>query len=163
MFGWLKMSILKKKALFFLAKRDFAYNELFNKLKPYALNEDELHSVLSDLKNKGWLSEERYINNYISSKNKRYGILKIKNELYVKSGDRDLINELIIENNIDEVETAHQLWKNKFGDNVTTLDQKLIARGIRFLKYRGFNFDTINKVLQKIKYKTEEYDKWIGD
>lgn len=153
------MSILKKKALFFLAKRDFAYNELFNKLKPYALNEDELHSVLSDLKNKGWLSEERYINNYISSKNKRYGILKIKNELYVKSGDRDLINELIIENNIDEVETAHQLWKNKFGDNVTTLDQKLIARGIRFLKYRGFNFDTINKVLQKIKYKTEEYDK----
>ena len=163
MFGWLKMSILKKKALFFLAKRDFAYNELFNKLKPYALNEDELHSVLSDLKNKGWLSEERYINNYISSKNKRYGILKIKNELYVKSGDRDLINELIIENNIDEVETAHQLWKNKFCDNVTTLDQKLIARGIRFLKYRGFNFDTINKVLQKIKYKTEEYDKWIGD
>ena len=163
MFGWLNISILKKKALFFLAKRDFAYNELFNKLKPYALNEDELHSVLSDLKNKGWLSEERYINNYISSKNKRYGILKIKNELYVKSGDRDLINELIIENNIDEVETAHQLWKNKFGDNVTTLDQKLIARGIRFLKYRGFNFDTINKVLQKIKYKTEEYDKWIGD
>ena len=145
------MSILKKKALTFLAKRDYAYNELFNKLKSYALNEDELHTVLKDLQQKGWLSEERYINSYINSKSKKYGLLKIKYLLYDKSGDRTLIDDLLNNSEVDEFEVAHQLWLKKFGAESSTLDQKQIARGMRFLQSRGFSFDIINKILTKIK------------
>ena len=135
-----------------MAHRDYAYNELFTKLKPHALNEAELCCVLDELQQKGWLSEERYINSYINSKSKKYGLLKIKYLLYNKSDKHDLVDDLLQNTEINEFEVAYQLWEKKFDGIVfTQLDQKQILRGMRFLQNRGFSFDIINKVLAKIK------------
>lgn len=145
------MSDLKKKALYLLARRDYGYNEIFDKLKKYAQNDEVLYILLDDLKANGFLSEEKFINNYIYSKSKKYGLLKIKHLLYNKSGDTDLVDNLVRCFDLDEFEVAYQLWIKKFGDNANNLEQKTIARGVRFLQGRGFSFDTIKAILDKLK------------
>jgi regulatory protein len=145
------MSDLKKKALYFLARRDYAYHELFEKLNSYTQEEDSIYTVLNELKAKGWLSEERFISSYINSKSKKYGLLKIKHLLYRKSGDIDLVDELLKSSDVDQLEVAYQLWIKKFGDSFEVLEQKTIARGVRFLQSRGFGFDIIKAVLDRLR------------
>ena len=68
------MNIIKSKAIYFLARREYAYKELFSKLKKYSEDLGEIKLVLDDLKRKGFLSEERYIQSYINSKKNKYGL-----------------------------------------------------------------------------------------
>jgi regulatory protein len=142
------MSILKSKAIYFLSKREYAYLELFNKLKKYSDNFTEIKTLLDELKKDGYLSEDRYIKSYINSKKNKSGIAKIKYNLKLKTGNAQLVDKILAESSIDEYESALLVWQKKFKGAVTT-DKTEIARQARFLQSRGFSFTTINKILKK--------------
>ncbi|MFN7095025.1 MAG: recombination regulator RecX [Burkholderiales bacterium] len=139
------MHELKSKALYFLARREYSYKELFTKLKKYCENQAEIHQVLEEMQHKGWLSEERYISSYLRSKSHRYGLLRIRQALMQKTGNSDLVDEVLEQNPIDEYSAALGLWQKKFG--IVATDSKELARQIRFLHNKGFSFAIIKQVI----------------
>jgi regulatory protein len=139
---------IKSKALSFLARREHAYSELFTKLQRYTDNLDEIHTILDDLKQKGWLSEERYVAGYISAKKNKYGSLKIRYNLQQKKVDPDLVEQILNQNASDEYQIAHKIWQRKFGDK-TPNDTKEKMRQSRFLQSRGFSYDIIMRIINK--------------
>lgn len=142
------MNNLKKKALSLLAMREHSRKELFNKIRPHALNDNEVNMMLDELEVNGYLSDERFVDSYIVSKKKKFGSLKIRYLLQNKGAKSDLINDYIAKiDKDDEIELAYNLLYRKIGEN---RDEKSIARGIRFLQGRGFSMDVIKLALRKL-------------
>lgn len=100
---------------------------------------------MQELEQKGWLSEERYITHYLHTKSQKYGLLKIKQDLVLKTGKTDLIDTILAQNPVDEYETAHKLWQKKFGFAPVT--KKDLAQQIRFLQNKGFSFAIIKQLI----------------
>ena len=140
---------LKAKAIYFLSKRDHAYLELFNKLKKYSSDEVYINNVLHELVAKGYLSEERFIENYLSSKIKKYGVLRIRQVLNKKTGNLELVNKILQTSVIDEVVIAKKIFRKKFDKVSVDVLQK--AKQVRFLTNKGFSYSTIRKVFDDIK------------
>lgn len=145
---------LKAKALYFLARREYAYQELYSKLKKYSEDDEEIKSLLDFLQERGWLSEERYIKSYLDSKSKKYGLLKIKHVLMQKTSNPELVNHILSENPVDEYDLARKLWLKKFGQVAT--EQNELAKQIRFLQNKGFSFTIIKKVIDRFAEFTQE-------
>jgi regulatory protein len=137
---------LKNKALDFLSRRDYGYHELYVKLQKYSENLDEIKQILDDLKNKNFLSEERYINSYLRSKQIKYGIRKIRYDLLQKNVDSSLLDEVLAANQTDEYKIAYSLWQRKFGKLAT--DNKDRLKQMRFLQSRGFSSYVIAKIIK---------------
>lgn len=140
---------LKAKAMYFLARREYSYKELFIKLCKYTDNTDEVVIAINQLKDMGYLSDERYIKSYLNSKSRKSGLTKIKYNLQLQVDNKDLIEKILQENPIDEYQVAKELWEKKFGSTVA-LDKNQLAKQIRFLQSRGFSFTTINKIIKTI-------------
>ena len=81
-----------------------------------------------------------------SQKRKGKGPNQIKIKLKNKKVDSALIAEELKET--DWAEQAYQLKVKKYGLDVTK-DQKLKAKQMRFLMYRGFEMDAIIKAISR--------------
>lgn len=136
---------IKAKALYFLSRREYAYRELFIKLQKYTQDLEEIKAVLKDLQNKDWLSEERYISRYLECKSTKYGVAKVKYNLICKTGNYDLVEQIITSSDIDEYQNAYKLWYKKFGEVAT--DFVSAQKQIRFLYNKGFSLDIIKKIV----------------
>lgn len=138
---------LKSRALNCLARRDHSKQEIINKLKPFA-SLDEIMEIINYLENLGFIDDAKFISNYITYKQSKMGINKLKLELYRKVGDKSLVDQVLDEFDLDQVSAAYAMWSKKF---TYPSDYKEKCRQIRFLLYRGFNMDVINRVLDKAK------------
>ena len=147
-------SNLKSKALYFLARREYAYQELFTKLKKYSDDDEAITSALNEMIKLGYLCEQRYIETYLSSKSTKYGLLNIKHNLNQKTANPQLVAEIINAAAIDEYNTARELWRKKFGTPAT--DKTQLAKQIRFLLSRGFSYSLIKKVINSASLNDEE-------
>ena len=76
--------------------------------------------------------------------NKGRGKAKILQTFKNKGLDASIVEERLSE--VNWFKEALELKVKKFGSKVET-DQKLKAKQIRFLQYRGFGFDVIMKVI----------------
>lgn len=138
---------LKAKAIDFLSRRDYSYSELYNKLKKYSTDLDAIKSVVDEMVSNKYLNEERFIENFIYSKSKKYGSLKVKHLLQAKVSDQELVNDIYQEAEIDELAVARQIWERKFkGEVITNANDR--AKQIRFMLSRGFSLDLILKLLK---------------
>jgi regulatory protein len=141
---------LKSKALDFLSRRDYGYHELYVKLQKYSEDLDEIKRVLDDLKLKNFLSEERYINSYLRSKQTKYGIKKIRYDLLQKNVDAAVLEEILANSQVsDEYQIAHSIWQRNFG--VIATENKERLKQIRFLQSRGFSSGIIAKIINNKK------------
>lgn len=136
---------LRNKALSFLSIREYSYKEMLTKLKKYTDDETEIIKLLTWLKEKNWLSDERYINSFATSKSKKYGLIKIRYDLKKRVDDPELVDKILAKIDLDQYELALNLWQKKFGQ--TSKDPKEYARQFRFLQNKGFSFDIIKKIL----------------
>lgn len=128
---------LKSKALDFLARRDYAYHELLQRLLQYGYELEEIRTVLDDLKQKRFIDDARYAENIINSKSRKYGSLKIRHILQQKIANNDIIRESIANNPQDELATACTLLRKKYREAPS--DNNTRAKYMRFLISRGFN------------------------
>ena len=136
---------LKSKALYFLTRREYAYQELFTKLQKYSDDNDAIIAILDEMIKLGYLSEQRYIEAYLSSKSAKYGLLKIKHNLNQTTSNPQLVTQIINVAAIDEYNTARELWQKKFA--IPATDKAQLAKQIRFLLSRGFSYSVIKKVI----------------
>lgn len=142
---------LKNRALYYLAKREYGFVELINKIKSFAtdelnLNLDSCYQIVEELKTKGLQSDYRFCESFVNSKKRKFGLQKISYELKQKQIDDFLIEEFIDALREEEYESARLVWKKKYTSLPSDLNEK--NKQIKFMQNRGFSFDTIKKIIK---------------
>ncbi|MFW1950638.1 regulatory protein RecX [Acinetobacter beijerinckii] len=140
-------SRLRSYAFALLTRRDYSQVELITKLNQYAVNPEEVTKLVEELAEQNYQSDQRVAELTLASQiRKGKGLQRIKQTLKAKHLDTELITQELEE--VDWLQQAYQLKVKKFGEEVTK-DQKIKAKQIRFLQYRGFDMDVIMKAIAR--------------
>lgn len=156
--GEKKSRSLSARALDALARREYSCDELARKLKQ-SLTEGEtledVAAVISELKERGFLSNERYAAGRVRTRAVRYGNRRLVQELRQQGVEDAAIDEALAEAE-PEIDRARMVWERKFGDPPEDYKEK--CRQVRFLAARGFSFDVIHRVLSEAGDRTDAFD-----
>ena len=140
---------IRLKIMDFLSRREHSSREIFNKLSPRVESKELLEEEIEKLKADGLLSDERFAESYFQSrKNRGYGPLRIRNELKQRGVGDQIFSPLSDE--IEWSEFALEALKKKVRGDMPT-ETKDILKLKKFLNYRGFEFQDIDKAFQIIK------------
>jgi regulatory protein len=107
---------------------------------------DDLPALITELEQRGWLSDERYTEQLVHARKSRFGSLRVAHELREHGVPEHLIEEAVAMLRDDELDNARAVWRKKFGDELPK-NRADWAKQARFLQGRGFDFDIIRKVL----------------
>jgi regulatory protein len=143
----LKGTRLRSYAFAVLTRKEFSKAELIEKLALYAEDRNEVITLVDELSRENYQSDQRVAEIMLSSQmRKGKGPNQIKMKLKNKKVDHQLIQDELKETNW--AQQAYELKVKKYGTDVAT-DQKLKAKQIRFLMYRGFEMDAIMKAIKR--------------
>lgn len=141
---------LRNRALYYLAKREYGYQELIEKIKPYSselnLDNDSLHQVVNELKDKNLQSDKRFCESYINSKKNKFGAKRISYELSKKKIEQSLIDSMIFDVQTNEYIFAQTVWEKKYNAIADNVGEK--TKQIRFMQSRGFSFEIIKMIIK---------------
>ena len=131
-------------AMDLLARREHSFTELARKLA-LRFPKDVVLEQLARLKEEKLQNDERFVESYIySRRQKGYGPVRIRSELYQKGIDSELLAEYLIDDDECWEQVVVELRERKFGLDVPT-DYKQRAKQQRFLMQRGFTSHQITK------------------
>lgn len=149
----------KNKALNILSKADQSEKKIKEKLYS-EFEEDTIDKVIDFLKRNNFINDDilaqKIINTNVNLN--KCGKNKIKQNLYIKGIDKNSIDDALseIDDNI-EYENAMYLAKKRY-NRVKNEDKRKIYQKIsQHLAYKGFNYDIIKRVLNKL-LNFDEYD-----
>jgi regulatory protein len=133
---------LKIRALRLLARREHSRDELARKLSPYAKSPEILEGVLRDLESRKQLSNERFAEIRAHWLARKYGAVKIRQDLKAKGVENELVERISAEG---ELERAQAILARKYRVPAATREER--ARRARFLQGRGFSSDVIHRLV----------------
>ena len=137
---------LKARALRLLSGREHSRAELARKLGSEA-NGDELDALLDRLESLDLLSDARFAQSYVRSRQARMGDRRLRMELKQKGVPEHLIEHALEDaTDTDDTARARVVWQKKFGRQPA--DAREWARQARFLQGRGFAADVIHRILK---------------
>lgn len=136
---------LRARALDILSRREISRAELKRKLAPYAESEEEVEKVLNEFAERNWQSDQRFTEVFVHCKSRKYGSRKLKQALLDKGIDADTA-QTFMPSETEELEAAQNVLLKKFKHPPTDLAEK--HKYMRFLAYRGFDMDTINRAIK---------------
>ncbi len=143
------IALLKKRALYYLGKREYSRLELQKKINAFAqeleLETQNIKNILNDLEVNDWLSDQRFSEQFIFSKKNKYGIDKIRYELKIRGVDDAIINSELVKIKSDNYSLAKKIWAKKFDDTPHSQEER--NKQIRFLQGRGINIELIHQIL----------------
>tara|TARA_B110000208_G_scaffold78700_1_gene100630 strand:+ start:196 stop:594 length:399 start_codon:yes stop_codon:yes gene_type:complete len=123
--------------------------ELGRKILTYSesleVSKADLESVLNELEEKDWLSDDRFSEQFVLSKKRKFGARKIAHELKLRGVDESIISRALREIKDDEFLLAKKIWEKKFNQIPITIDEK--AKQIRFMQSRGIEVAIINQIV----------------
>ena len=139
---------LKAQAVRLLARREYARDDLEQRLIAKGAARDEVAAVLDELSSQGLLSNERFAHALVAQKSGSYSRRSIRGELKRKGISGEAIEGAIGEATIDDDAAMLALWQRRFGTPPANDREK--ARQIRFLQSRGFALSAIFKMLKTL-------------
>jgi len=134
---------LRARALRLLARREHTRQELERKLTPHAGSSEDLQGLISGLKQKNQLSEERYAEARARQLARKYGAARIRQDLKAKGVSEELIARF--SSSSDELQKAKAILERKYRTPAATREEK--AKRMRFLQSRGFSSEIIFSLL----------------
>ena len=134
---------LRARALRLLARREHTRQELEGKLSPHAGSSEDLENLISGLKQKNQLSEERFAEERARRLSRKYGAARIRQDLKAKGVSEELISRFSSSEN--EMQKAKEILERKYRTPAATREEK--AKRMRFLQSRGFSSEIIFKLL----------------
>lgn len=138
---------LRARALRLLARREHSRLELQRKLAPHAQNPDEVANLIEDLVHRGWLSEQRVVEQLIHARRGKRGSQRIRQELLDKGIAEELVAQALPELKDGDIEAARALWHRKFGKPPRDMAER--AKQVRFMQSRGFALETVLRVIKQ--------------
>lgn len=147
---------IRLAAMNLLARREYSFYELTEKLIAKQWEKTLIHEVLLQLKTEGLQSDQRFTENYIRFKaNRGSGPVKIAYELVNKGIDKMIIQQ--------HMEAYQDLWPNIIKKVIATKTRHTDTESLnatqklkeqhkmqRFLQQRGFPISLIHQVLKII-------------
>lgn len=151
-----KLFSAKETAFNLLSRRNHSVKELERKLLQRRIEKDIINEIIADLIKSNFLNDEKFAREYLEEKLrlKNVGLVKIKNDLYARGINREVIKAILNEKSeLDETENAFNLIQKKLKsfNKKTTDPRKLKQKVYSFLLLKGYNYDTIESVMNKIK------------
>lgn len=133
----------RKKAMDYLARREYGFDELINKLQTAGFYAEIAADVVSVLQSDGLQSDERFAGSFVQSRiSQGKGPARIRQELKERGIRSSFVTDAIVGSNTDWYALALDVRLRKFGADIPA-DFKEKARQMRFLQYRGFEQDHI--------------------
>jgi regulatory protein len=131
-----------------LARREHSETELSLKLRKKGFIETDIRTVITALVQEKLLSNQRFIENYIHHRRtKGFGPLRIQAELVTRGIHEELIEHHLKITDNTWFAQAHETWRKRF-KNQMPRDFKSRAQQMRFLHYRGFTTEQIEKIFK---------------
>ncbi|RZO02592.1 MAG: regulatory protein RecX [SAR92 clade bacterium] len=141
---------IRNACLVMLTRREFSTKEITDKIRLKFESSSTIHQVISTLKTEGLLCDVRFTESFVRSRiNKGQGKQRIKAEIKHKGIGDELVKKVIDEQGTNWISIAEKALLKKFGTQVSS-DRKEVGKRIRFLQYRGFDFDEINQVMKQL-------------
>ena len=138
----------KDKAMWLISFRDHSRRELLDKLrKDYP--EDVAEAAIDRLEELGLIDDGRYARRYTADlvNLKHLSERGIRQKLREKGIDRDLIDEILEETEVDEDEQIRTIIEKKYAGKLN--DEKLRRRAVAALQRLGFGYQSIKSVLNE--------------
>jgi regulatory protein len=142
------------KAASFCAYQERTLKEVRQRLREWELTEDEIAPIIAELTAQNYLNEERFARAFAGGKFrvKKWGRLKIRQEMKLKGLSNDLIQKGLSEIDGDDYEeTLRDLLEKKArslrGESLV-VKQKIV----RFALIRGFESDIVWDLLKTIDF-----------
>jgi len=144
----LKQSRSYKYGLWLLTRREYGAEALKEKMLSKEASLTEVEQAILLLQSQGYQSDERYTQSFIRSRlQKGQGLRRIKRDLLTIKIDKELIDRIFFEFDIDWNAQALLTQRKKYKNLPLTI--KEIQQQTRFLLYRGFEFSAIQHALQQ--------------
>ena len=133
----------RKKAMDFLARREYGQTELIRKLADKEFARGIAEEAVLKLTGEGLQSDQRFAESFVQSRlNQGKGPVRIRLDLGQR-GINDAAIEMALEAlDADWYELAREIRYKKFG-RIKPADFREKAKQMRFLQYRGFEPDHI--------------------
>jgi regulatory protein len=130
-----------------LARREHSRAELDRKLSAHTEDPAEIEAVLDDLERRGWLSEQRVVEQRVHTLRARYGARRIGRDLAAKGVSDDAVAAALSDLKGGELNAAREVWRRKFGGRLPRTPAER-AKQARFMQGRGFDMEVILKVIK---------------
>ncbi|MDI9521167.1 MAG: regulatory protein RecX [Bacillota bacterium] len=133
-----------------LELRDKSRDEIMNKLLDAGYSEQAAQAACDKLESAGYLNDRRYAANTLERLNKKYGAIRLKQELRQRGIGEDLIEELLLDTDKDAqaeaaVRLAQKTLRGKTGEK-----RDLYRRAYAALARRGYTPDVVKSALQQV-------------
>ena len=140
---------IRLKIMDFLSRREHSSREILNKMSNRVESKEMLLDSIKELIEDGLLSDERFAESYFQSrKNRGYGPLRIRNELKQRGiGDQLFFT---LSNEVNWHKYALEALRKKINGDLPT-EIKGVLKLKRFLNYRGFDFQDIDRAFEVLK------------
>lgn len=138
---------LKARAIDLLSRREHSRVELRRKLLRHAEDPDQVDSLLDELAQQNWQSDERFVRSHLNRRANKFGTYRLLQELRQHGVDESHIQAAQTDLKETEFERAYDIWERKFGQAPT--DQKAYAKQYRFMANRGFGSGVLRRILER--------------
>ncbi|MGI0116000.1 regulatory protein RecX [Zooshikella sp. RANM57] len=145
----ISLAVLRQSALTLLARRDFSTAELTSRLRQKTTDDSLIQQVIEQLLEKGWLDDHRVAASFVRQRIDRgHGPMRIRQDMRARGFTVEMVEQALEEYEPDWEEVALLAWQRKFSS--VPKDDKEKVKHIRFLQYRGFSYDIIRRVLNRV-------------
>lgn len=137
---------VRRTAMDLLARREHGRVELTRKLRQRGASDELIDTALDRLTEEGLLSEARYLESFVSYRARSgYGPLRIREELGQRGLQRPDIERALRDSGFDWQAQLRDTWHRKFSGHLP-IDARERAKQGRFLAYRGYSMEMINRL-----------------
>ena len=137
----------RKKAMDFLARREYGQTELIKKLANKGYDRSIAEQAVVKLSGEGLQSDQRFADSFIQSRiNQGKGPVRVRLDLGQRGIGDATIEYALGQASADWCELARDARRKKFGSRKPA-DFKVKAQQMRFLQYRGFESDHIQAAI----------------
>lgn len=139
-------------ALKFLSYRERSEKEVYDRLKIKGYDDQKIENAIKYCLDKDYINDERFAEVFIRDRInlKKLGSHRIKQELMIKGVSREIIDQVLKPDYEQELDMAMEVALKKVSSYKND-DQNAKYRKLSgYLQRRGYNFDTIRKVLDKV-------------
>lgn len=131
-----------------LARREHSAFEIRRKLKQKGFEQADIETAIDNLQQEGLLSDERFAESYVRVRQgKGYGPLRIALELRDRGVAEDIFEPYLANASQDWAAVLKAAYTKKYGHSACA-DYREKAKRMRYLQYRGFAPDAIQKLVK---------------
>ncbi|USQ15006.1 recombination regulator RecX [Legionella lytica] len=134
-----------------LARREHGAIELYEKIRQKGFSSSEAQEAVDTCQQMDLQNDHRFVEVYSRSRIRQgYGPLKIRQELNNKGIDKDIIQNVLQQEEDNWLAYALDVWHKK-SKGQTEMSFSEMQKQQRFLLYRGFSMDIIAQVTKELE------------